>query len=181
VPKTVEAALVQLFIEAKRHQPSILYIPALVAWSNTLSDSAKATFKSLLDGIQPSEPILLLGLAESADLGTDVRGWFGWNEEATVDLDLTNTVSWSCAVYLRPTSSEMNACLIEERGSQLINRRKNAKNTLHHSFCTYRPLPTCGLTLCPGAREFWRRCNWPRRYHPAPPLRWNWPKSESEM
>ncbi|KAI9632145.1 putative TAT-binding protein [Dioszegia hungarica] len=86
--RTVEAALVQLFIEAKRHQPSILYIPSLVSWSATLSDSAKSTFKSLLDGIAPSEPVLLLGVAETENLDGEVRSWFGWEMESEVMLEL---------------------------------------------------------------------------------------------
>lgn len=84
--QTPEAALVQLFIEAKRHQPSIIYVPNLSAWSTTLSDSARATFKSLLDSIQPSEPVLLLGVVEEEEVSAEVRGWFGWGGEGDVEL-----------------------------------------------------------------------------------------------
>jgi hypothetical protein len=91
--QTVEAALVQLFVEAKRHQPSIIYIPSLAVWSNTLSESARATFRALLDGIPPSDPVLVLGIAENDELPFDVRSWFGWQAKGKVELSPPTEVS----------------------------------------------------------------------------------------
>ena len=88
----MEAALVQLFVEAKRHQPSIIYIPSLNSWSETLSDSARSTFRALLDGVPPSDPILVLGVAEG-EIPEDVRGWFGWDTESNVELVAPTAVS----------------------------------------------------------------------------------------
>lgn len=48
----------------KRHKPSIIYIPDVENWYTTLSDSTIKTFTGLLRGIQPSEPVLLLGYME---------------------------------------------------------------------------------------------------------------------
>ena len=56
-----EAAVIQLFEEVKRHKPSIIYIPDVENWYTTLSESTIKTFVGLLRGIQPSEPVLLLG------------------------------------------------------------------------------------------------------------------------
>jgi hypothetical protein len=53
-----------LFEEVKRHKPSVIYIPDVENWYTTLSDSTIKTFTGLLRGIQPSEPVLLLGYME---------------------------------------------------------------------------------------------------------------------
>jgi hypothetical protein len=56
--------VIQLFEEVKRHKPSIIYIPDVENWYQTLSESTIRTFTGLLRGIQPSEPVLLLGYME---------------------------------------------------------------------------------------------------------------------
>lgn len=56
--------MIQLFEEVKRHKPSIIYIPDVETWYHTLSESTIKTFTGLLRGIQPSEPVLLLGYME---------------------------------------------------------------------------------------------------------------------
>lgn len=52
--------LLQLFCEAKRTAPSILYIPHMQRWWDTVSSALRATFLSLLQGIPSFSPILLL-------------------------------------------------------------------------------------------------------------------------
>ncbi|KAK4684702.1 ATPase family AAA domain-containing protein 2, partial [Tremellales sp. Uapishka_1] len=86
--RTPESALVQLFVEAKRHQPSILYIPSLTQWAYTLSETARSTVRALLDGIPPSDPILLLAIVDGpiTDLPKDVRNWFGFSQENRIEL-----------------------------------------------------------------------------------------------
>lgn len=78
--RTPEAAIVQLFVEAKRHKPSVLFIPGLVHWSNSVSETVKSTTKALLDELAPSDPILLLAIAEAplSELSPDVAKWFGY-------------------------------------------------------------------------------------------------------
>ncbi|ORY30784.1 hypothetical protein BCR39DRAFT_528294 [Naematelia encephala] len=86
--RTTEAALVQLFVEAKRHQPSVLFIPSLSTWAMTVSDSARTTFKALLDSVSSSDPVLLLAMndGELGDLPRDVRAWFGLGREGKLQL-----------------------------------------------------------------------------------------------
>ena len=76
----MEASCVQLFIEAKRHKPSILFIPNLISWSFSVSETVRATIKGLLDGLDPSDPILLLAIVDGplSELPADVRSWFGF-------------------------------------------------------------------------------------------------------
>ncbi|WRT63360.1 uncharacterized protein IL334_000265 [Kwoniella shivajii] len=88
--KSVEAAVVQLIIEAKRHQPSIIFVPALSAWASTISETARATVRTLLDGIPPSDPILVFGMSDAPvdELPGDVRGLFGFGPENRIELEL---------------------------------------------------------------------------------------------
>ncbi|XP_050988099.1 ATPase family AAA domain-containing protein 2-like isoform X2 [Labeo rohita] len=57
---TPEEACAQVFCEARRTAPSILYIPHIQRWWDTVSSTLKATFISLLQGIPSFYPCLLL-------------------------------------------------------------------------------------------------------------------------
>ncbi|WVW81401.1 hypothetical protein I302_103394 [Kwoniella bestiolae CBS 10118] len=88
--RSIEASVVQLIIEAKRHQPSIIFVPSLSAWETTISDTTRATIRTLLDGISPSDPILLLGVSDANvdELPVDVRGLFGFGPENRIALNM---------------------------------------------------------------------------------------------
>ncbi|PFH47155.1 hypothetical protein AMATHDRAFT_77336 [Amanita thiersii Skay4041] len=77
--RTVEAAIVQLFVEAKRHQPSVVYIPSLVGWCAAVAETSRSTVRSMLDTLAPTDPILLLAVVdgEFSSLPKDVKSWFG--------------------------------------------------------------------------------------------------------
>ena len=87
--QTAEAACAQIFTEAKRHKPSILYIPSIVRWSRSVGDSAKDVIGGLLDELDPSDPILLLAVAEApfSEIDPEVKSWFGHlrNNRAVLD------------------------------------------------------------------------------------------------
>lgn len=55
-----EETCAQIFVEAKRTSPSILYIPHMCQWWETVSPALRATFVSLLSSIPAFTPILLL-------------------------------------------------------------------------------------------------------------------------
>ncbi|KAI3358961.1 hypothetical protein L3Q82_015340 [Scortum barcoo] len=55
-----EEACAQVFCEAKRTSPSILYIPHIQQWWDTAGPSLRASFFSLLSSIPSFSPILLL-------------------------------------------------------------------------------------------------------------------------
>lgn len=85
---TMEASIVQIFNEAKRHKPSVLFIPSLSQWAYTVSDSVRSTLQSLLDGLAPSEPVLLVAVSDGPfeELPLDIRRWFGFSRENRVKL-----------------------------------------------------------------------------------------------
>ncbi|KAF2764592.1 AAA-domain-containing protein [Teratosphaeria nubilosa] len=60
--RSVEAAIVQLFEEVKRHKPSVIYLPEVDVWYRNLSDTALRTFCGLLQGLPPTDPVLVLGV-----------------------------------------------------------------------------------------------------------------------
>ena len=69
----------QLFVEAKRHQPSIVFIPSLVGWCAAISETSRSTVRAMLDTLSPTDPILLLAVVDGPDMSLprDVRAWFG--------------------------------------------------------------------------------------------------------
>lgn len=77
--RTVESAIIQLFVEAKRHQPSVIYIPSLVGWCAAISEISRSTVRAMLDTLAPTDPILLLAVVDGhfSQLPKDVRAWFG--------------------------------------------------------------------------------------------------------
>ncbi|KAF8882024.1 hypothetical protein CPB84DRAFT_1686882 [Gymnopilus junonius] len=77
--RTVEAAIVQLFVEAKRNQPSVIYIPSLIGWCAAVSETSRSTVRAMLDTLLPTDPILLLAVVDGkfSELPKDVRAWFG--------------------------------------------------------------------------------------------------------
>ncbi|KAK9238144.1 P-loop containing nucleoside triphosphate hydrolase protein [Lipomyces kononenkoae] len=86
--RTVEAAIVQLFVEVKRHTPSVIYIPNIDSWHKTLSPSAWTTFQGLLRGISPVEQILLLGVVEREFeyLDYEVKALFGFSRANRIEI-----------------------------------------------------------------------------------------------
>ncbi|KZT23205.1 AAA-domain-containing protein [Neolentinus lepideus HHB14362 ss-1] len=88
--RSVEAAIVQLFVEAKRNQPSVVYIPSLVSWCAAVSETSRSTIRAMMDTLSPSDPILLLAVVDGhfSELPRDVRAWFGVTRDNRVELSL---------------------------------------------------------------------------------------------
>ncbi|KAM6489275.1 AAA domain containing protein [Amanita muscaria] len=86
--RTVEAAIVQLFVEAKRHQPSVIYIPSLAGWCAAIEERSRSTVRAMLDTLAPTDPILLLAVVdgEFSTLPRDVKAWFGPTKNNRVTL-----------------------------------------------------------------------------------------------
>ena len=90
IKQTIEASIVQLFVEAKRHQPSVVYIPSLMHWCATIPEVARSAVRAMLDTLAPTEPILLLAVVDGpfSSLPQDVRSWFGPTAQHRVNLVL---------------------------------------------------------------------------------------------
>jgi ATPase family AAA domain-containing protein 2 len=59
-----EATMVRLFSEVKTHKPSVMYIPNVQSWYATLGQQVISTFLGLLRSLNPTDPILVLGILE---------------------------------------------------------------------------------------------------------------------
>ncbi|PYH99522.1 AAA-domain-containing protein [Aspergillus ellipticus CBS 707.79] len=87
--RSPEAAVIQLFAEVKRHKPSVIYIPNIQAWSDTVGHAVISTFLGLLRSVPPSDPVLLLGVQETGGEDMDIgvmRNLFGFSKKNFYDL-----------------------------------------------------------------------------------------------
>lgn len=63
--RTIEAAIVQAFIEARKRQPSIIFIPNFDIWMKTIPSNAIMTLSSLMKSLVSDDKVFLLCLSES--------------------------------------------------------------------------------------------------------------------
>jgi len=86
--RSIEAAIVQLFVEAKRHQPSVIYIPSLLGWCAAVPETSRSTVRAMLETLLPTDPILLLAVVDGpfSALPKDVKMWFGPSKDNRVHL-----------------------------------------------------------------------------------------------
>lgn len=56
---------VQVFREARRTSPSIIYMPHIGDWWDVIHSTLQATFLTMLQDIQPDLPILLIATSET--------------------------------------------------------------------------------------------------------------------
>lgn len=53
-----------MFAEARRQKPSVIFIPHVDMWYDTLAGPPLTAFMSMLRAIQPTDPIMVVGTAE---------------------------------------------------------------------------------------------------------------------
>ncbi|NXV69397.1 ATD2B protein, partial [Molothrus ater] len=73
--KTPEESCAQIFREARRTVPSIVYMPHIGDWWEAVSETVRATFLTLLQDIPSFSPIFLLSTSESmfSDLPEELK------------------------------------------------------------------------------------------------------------
>ncbi|KAI1074358.1 hypothetical protein F5B20DRAFT_586374 [Whalleya microplaca] len=84
-----EQTLVGLFIEVKRQKPSVIFIPNVDTWYATLAGPALTAFLSMLRSIPPTEPVMVLGTAETESKNIDpdlIRDIFGFSSKNTTEI-----------------------------------------------------------------------------------------------
>ncbi|KAJ5180420.1 AAA-domain-containing protein [Penicillium capsulatum] len=94
--RSPEATVIQLFSEVKRHKPSVIYIPNIQTWFETVGPTVISTFTGLLRSIPPSDPVLLLGVLESSADEVDaalVKNLFGYSTQNLYDLSAPDHVA----------------------------------------------------------------------------------------
>lgn len=93
----MEQVIVSLFTEVRRHKPSVIYIPNVDAWFQSLSGTiAYITFQTMLRSIPPTDPVLLLATAECSreDLPRQlVHDLFGFSRKNRMEIPRPERVS----------------------------------------------------------------------------------------
>lgn len=85
--KSVESSLVHLFAEAKRHKPSVIYVPDIHTWPDSLGQTTVSVFLELIRSISSADPILLLGIQEGDCNDTPmVKSVFGASSKSYYNL-----------------------------------------------------------------------------------------------
>ncbi|KAI0969230.1 hypothetical protein F4678DRAFT_168576 [Xylaria arbuscula] len=85
-----EQVLTGLFTEVKRQKPSIIFIPNVDAWYNTLAGPALTAFLGMLRSLHPTDPVMVLGTSETEirELSSDLRrDLFGFSRLNTIEID----------------------------------------------------------------------------------------------
>ncbi|KAK2856469.1 hypothetical protein Q5P01_005204 [Channa striata] len=76
--KTPEESCAQVFREARRSIPSVVFMPHISEWWETVGDTVKSTFLTLLQDVPSFSPVLILATAEThySQLSDEVRSIF---------------------------------------------------------------------------------------------------------
>ncbi|KAM4633283.1 ATPase family AAA domain-containing protein 2B [Polymixia lowei] len=76
--KTPEESCAQVFREARRSVPSVVFMPHISEWWEAVSETVKSTFLTLLQDVPSFCPVLILATAEThyAQLSDEVRSMF---------------------------------------------------------------------------------------------------------
>uniref|UniRef100_A0A3P8UP21 ATPase family AAA domain-containing protein 2 n=3 Tax=Cynoglossus semilaevis TaxID=244447 RepID=A0A3P8UP21_CYNSE len=76
--KTPEESCAQVFREASRSVPSVVFMPHISEWWETVGDTVKSTFLTLLQDVPSFSPVLILATAEThySQLSGEVRSIF---------------------------------------------------------------------------------------------------------
>ena len=102
----------QLFTEVKRHKPSVIYIPNVDIWWQTLSETVKSTFLGLLRSIPPTDPVLVLGVLENDKTEEDeqmIKDLFGFSKRNQFKLKKPEKVRLiTSSIVLRILISDRN-------------------------------------------------------------------------
>ncbi|KAI2616667.1 AAA-domain-containing protein [Hypomontagnella submonticulosa] len=84
-PMPAEQAMYQFFAEARRHKPSVIFIPNVDLWYEAMLGSGLVAFMSMMKTITPTDSIMIIGTAEtelehiSPDLKRDLFGYSNTN------------------------------------------------------------------------------------------------------
>lgn len=118
-----EATVVQLFTEVQRQKPSVIYIPNVNTWYETVGKTVISTFLSLLRTLVPTDPILVLGIVECDERDIDramIKDLFNFSRRNQYDISRPLMVSFGnslcmfCAHWPQPSRHEYFDAVIEQ-------------------------------------------------------------------
>ncbi|CAG9830242.1 unnamed protein product [Diabrotica balteata] len=86
--RSCEEACIQVFIEARKNVPSIVYIPNIDTWWSLVSDTVRAIFNSQLTSLEPNIPLLFLATADNSyeSLPEEVQKLFSYYRKEVIEV-----------------------------------------------------------------------------------------------
>jgi len=120
--RSIDAAIVQGFIEARKRQPSIIFIPNIDIWARSIPASALSTLSSLVRSLKSKERILLLGIADSPaeELSYDEAITQLYFQDNIFNIEKPQTVERS--EYFKAISG-----ILQMRPTEFVTERKRTK------------------------------------------------------
>ncbi|RZB40407.1 Bromodomain and/or AAA domain containing protein, partial [Asbolus verrucosus] len=93
--RSAEETCIQVFNEARRNVPSVIYIPNIDNWWSLVNETVKAILDSQLSQLDPNIPILLLATADTTydNLPDEIQNIFSRYRKEVYQLDLPNEAS----------------------------------------------------------------------------------------
>ena len=82
--RSSEATIVQLFTEVRRHKPSVIYIPNVDIWYETVGQAAISTFSGLLRSLPPTDPVMVMGMIDcDREINAEMlKEYFGYTRKS---------------------------------------------------------------------------------------------------
>lgn len=114
--RSPEEVCIQVFLEAKRNVPSIIYIPSLDKWWDLVSETTRTILLSQISQIDPNIPILFLATADSLfdELPVEIKRIFSSYREEVLELQPSD--SKKLYNFFKPLI--IDACLKPTRGER---------------------------------------------------------------
>ncbi|KAL5604514.1 hypothetical protein BROUX41_002469 [Berkeleyomyces rouxiae] len=89
--RSMEQVIVAQFTEIRRHKPSVIFIPNVEMWFASIENTlAYLTFRTMLQTIPASDPVLLLATADCSKKAlppTLIKDLFGFTQKNTVGIE----------------------------------------------------------------------------------------------
>ena len=113
----------QLFTEVRRHKPSVIYIPNVNTWYETVGKTVISTLLSLLRTLAPTDPILVLGIVECDEQDIDrdmIKDLFYFSRRNQYDIQRPTMVSFLeqtmlvLLIFLQPSRHEYFNAVIDQ-------------------------------------------------------------------
>lgn len=130
--RTMEAALVQTFTEAKKRQPSVICIPNLELWLQAVPQSCLITLTTLFRSLQSNENVILLAIADGLSRTEVEKGPLGMFSFGSNVIEINEPSPHQRFMYFKTASD-----LIKMKPTQFMETRKRKK-----------PLPKLSVVEC---------------------------------
>lgn len=120
--RTLESAVVQSFLEARKRQPSVIFIPNIEVWCRAVPESVILTLSTLLRSLQGNERVLLLGVSDTVHQNDLLSGPIAHFEFGREVLNIEEPTS-----HQRKEFFSFIAQLLRMKPTSFITNRKRSK------------------------------------------------------